>query len=74
MTSYDCIGIGCGPSNLSVASLLHRSPGLRSIFFDQKPEFAWRDGMMLSDVGLQVSLFKDPVTLADPTNLFSPKE
>ncbi|MBA3774504.1 MAG: SidA/IucD/PvdA family monooxygenase [Ramlibacter sp.] len=71
MTSYDCIGIGCGPSNLSVASLLHGSPDLRSIFFDQKPEFAWHDGMMLSDVGLQVSLFKDLVTLADPSNRFS---
>lgn len=70
-TSFDCIGIGCGPSNLSVASLLHRSPGLRCIFFDQKPAFAWHDGMMLNDVSLQVSMFKDLVTLADPSSPFS---
>jgi lysine N6-hydroxylase len=44
---------------------------LRSIFFDEKPEFSWHDGMLVSGAGLQVSLFKDLVTLADPTNRFS---
>lgn len=68
---FRCIGIGCGPSNLSVASLLHNRHGVDNIFFDQKPEFSWHDGMMMRDASLQVSLFKDLVTLADPVNPFS---
>jgi lysine N6-hydroxylase len=68
---YQCVGIGIGPSNLSVASLLHGKEDLRSIFFDKKAEFSWHDGMLVSGAGLQVSLFKDLVTLADPTNRFS---
>ncbi|WP_051376743.1 lysine N(6)-hydroxylase/L-ornithine N(5)-oxygenase family protein [Burkholderia sp. WSM2232] len=67
---FNCVGVGCGPSNLSVASLLYKSP-VTNVFFDSKPEFNWHDGMMLEDVTLQVSLFKDLVTLADPTNRFS---
>ena len=68
---YHCIGIGSGPSNLSVASLLHGQHDIKSIFFEQKPAFSWHDGMMIPGAGLQVSLFKDLVTLADPTNRFS---
>jgi len=68
---YHCAGIGCGPSNLSVAALLHNHPQIRNIVFDMKPAFSWHDGMMLPDTSLQVSMFKDLVTLADPTNRFS---
>ncbi|RKR43238.1 SidA/IucD/PvdA family monooxygenase [Paraburkholderia sp. BL17N1] len=67
---FNCVGVGCGPSNLSAASLLHRS-AVTNIFFDSKPDFSWHEGMMLEDVTLQVSLFKDLVTLANPTNRFS---
>ena len=68
---FHCVGIGCGPSNLSIASLLHGQAEVRSIFFDMKPEFSWHSGMLLPDASLQVSLFKDLVTLADPGNRFS---
>ena len=68
---YHCVGIGCGPSNLSIASLLHGNGDVKSIFFDSKPAFSWHDGMMMGNASLQVSLFKDLVTLADPTNKFS---
>ena len=68
---YECVGVGCGPSNLSLASLLYGHRDIRSIFFEQRPEFSWHEGMMLPDAGLQVSLFKDLVTLAEPTNQFS---
>lgn len=68
---YECIGVGCGPSNLSIAALLHGHPQVRNIFFDLKPAFSWHDGMMLPGASLQVSMFKDLVTLADPTNQFS---
>ena len=68
---YELVGIGCGPSNLSVASLLHDKHLVSNIFFDMKPSFTWHDGMMLKNTKLQVSMFKDLVTLADPTNKFS---
>ncbi|WP_338525881.1 SidA/IucD/PvdA family monooxygenase [Pseudomonas batumici] len=68
---YQCTGIGCGPSNLSVAALLHNHPRIRNIVFDMKPSFSWHEGMMLPGTSLQVSMFKDMVTLADPMNRFS---
>lgn len=68
---YELVGIGCGPSNLSVASLLYNKHEITNVFFDQKPSFSWHDGMMLKNTSLQVSMFKDLVTFADPTNRFS---
>jgi lysine N6-hydroxylase len=69
--NYNCVGVGVGPSNLSLASLLDSYRGLRPIFFEKKPTFGWHEGMMVDGATLQVSLFKDLVTLADPTNRFS---
>jgi lysine N6-hydroxylase len=68
---YQCVGVGVGPSNLSVAALLHHDREIRSVFFEQKPEFSWHDEMFFVASSLQVSMFKDLVTLADPTNYFS---
>lgn len=68
---FHCVGIGCGPSNLSIASLLYGQPDVRSVFFESKPEFSWHRGMLLPGTSLQVSMFKDLVTLADPGNRFS---
>src|SRR4051812_12840124 len=68
---YTCVGMGVGPSNLSLASLLYSHPEITNVFFDKKPEFTWHDGLQVSGASLQVSLFKDLVTLADPTNAFS---
>ncbi|WP_218060138.1 lysine N(6)-hydroxylase/L-ornithine N(5)-oxygenase family protein [Pseudomonas bananamidigenes] len=68
---YDCVGIGCGPSNLSIAAQLHGRREVRNIFFEKKAEFSWHSGMMLPDACLQVSMFKDLVTLTEPTNPFS---
>lgn len=68
---YTCVGVGCGPSNLSIASLLQSHPQVRNIFFDMKESFSWHEGMMLPDANLQVSMFKDLVTIADPTSQFS---
>jgi lysine N6-hydroxylase len=68
---YQCVGIGVGPSNLSLASLLYPYKGFHNAFFDRKPEFAWHDGMYFPGATLQVAIFKDLVTLSDPTNPFS---
>ncbi len=68
---YQCAGIGVGPSNLSLASLLHDHAEIRNIFIDKKPKFSWHDGMRFPEATLQVAIFKDLVTLAEPTSSFS---
>lgn len=68
---YGCIGVGVGPANLSLASLLHGDTAIPSLFLDQKKFFTWHDGQQLPDTTLQVSMLKDLVSLADPTNRFS---
>ncbi|WP_018685202.1 lysine N(6)-hydroxylase/L-ornithine N(5)-oxygenase family protein [Actinokineospora enzanensis] len=68
---FGCVGVGVGPANLSLAALLHGRPETSSLFLDAKPTFAWHDNQQIPGASLQVSLFKDLVTLADPTNRFS---
>lgn len=68
---YTCLGIGVGPANLSLASLLYGRPDVTNIFLDRKKSFSWHDGQQLPGNTLQVSLFKDLVTLADPRNPFT---
>lgn len=65
---YDVIGIGIGPSNLSLAALLDPEPGVTSIFLDRKPGFQWHTGLMVPGARMQVSFLKDLVTPVDPTN------
>ncbi|MBV9026347.1 MAG: SidA/IucD/PvdA family monooxygenase [Streptomycetaceae bacterium] len=68
---YRCIGVGVGPANLSLASLLHGRQDISNLFLDQKESFSWHDGQQMPGSTLQVSLFKDLVSLADPKNPFS---
>lgn len=68
---YDIIGIGIGPSNLSLAALLHPVKKIKSVFLDKKDAFIWHEGMLMPEAQLQVSFLKDLVTLVDPTNPFS---
>ncbi|WP_228979342.1 lysine N(6)-hydroxylase/L-ornithine N(5)-oxygenase family protein [Streptomyces sp. DH12] len=68
---YRCVGIGVGPANLSLASLLHGVPDLPNLFIDRKQSFSWHDGQQMPGSTLQVSMFKDLVSLADPRNPFS---
>lgn len=68
---YRCIGIGAGPANLSLASLLHPHHEISNLFLDRKAAFGWHDGQQLPNTSLQVSLLKDLVSLADPTSRFS---
>ncbi|WP_411753619.1 lysine N(6)-hydroxylase/L-ornithine N(5)-oxygenase family protein [Serratia sp. (in: enterobacteria)] len=68
---YTLLGIGAGPANLSLASLLHDKPEVSNVFLDQKNTFSWHDDQMIDGATLQVSLFKDLSTLTDPTNKFT---
>ncbi|MCP3798443.1 SidA/IucD/PvdA family monooxygenase [Allokutzneria sp. A3M-2-11 16] len=71
MQSYDLIGIGVGPSNLSLAALAQSANELTSRFYEIKPRFEWHPGLMLPEAELQVSFLKDLVTLIDPTSPYS---
>ncbi|SES04889.1 lysine N6-hydroxylase [Streptomyces sp. yr375] len=68
---YRCVGVGVGPANLSLASLLHRYPEVPNLFLDRREAFGWHDSQQIPGTTLQVSLFKDLVSLSDPTNAFS---
>lgn len=68
---YRCVGIGVGPANLSLASLMYSSPELTNIFLERKASFGWHDGQQIPGASLQVSMLKDLVSLSDPTNAFS---
>ncbi|MFH9353640.1 lysine N(6)-hydroxylase/L-ornithine N(5)-oxygenase family protein [Kitasatospora sp. NPDC017646] len=68
---YTCLGVGAGPANLSLASLLHSEPEVSNVFLDRKEKFGWHDGQQMPGSTLQVSLYKDLVSLTDPTNPFS---
>jgi lysine N6-hydroxylase len=68
---FNVVGIGVGPSNLSLASLLHAYPEVSNRFVEKRPQFGWHDGQQVPGATLQVSMLKDLVTLSDPTNAFS---
>ena len=67
----DLAGIGLGPSNLSLAALLHALPRVRARFFERRARLRWHPGLQLPDSELQVSFLKDLVTLVDPTSPFT---
>ncbi len=73
----DFIGIGLGPFNLSLAALLHEQQQstehaqLEYVFFEQKSQFSWHDGMLLPNTTLQVPFMADLVSMVDPTSRFS---
>jgi lysine N6-hydroxylase len=68
---FRLVGIGAGPANLSLAALLHGDREQPNLFLDRKPTFTWHDDQLITGATLQVSIFKDLVSLSDPTNRFS---
>lgn len=69
--TYDLLGVGVGPFNLSLAALADGVPGLRIMFVERRPSFSWHPGLLLEGAELQVSFLADLVTLADPTSRWS---
>ena len=69
--TLDLAGIGIGPSNLSLASLLDGIGNVRAHFYESRASFDWHPGMMLPDVELQSSYLKDLVTPVMPTSPWS---
>ncbi|MFI7700557.1 lysine N(6)-hydroxylase/L-ornithine N(5)-oxygenase family protein [Nonomuraea sp. NPDC049480] len=71
MTTYDLVGVGIGPFNLSLAALGDGVPELRSLFLDGKRAFSWHPGLLMEGTVLQVPFLADLVTMADPTSPWS---
>mmetsp|Transcript_18551 Transcript_18551/g.30562 ORF Transcript_18551/g.30562 Transcript_18551/m.30562 type:complete len:444 (+) Transcript_18551:115-1446(+) len=69
--TLDCVGIGVGPFNLSLACLMEPAGDLNAVFLEKRSAFSWHQGMQLPDAKIQVSHVKDLVTMADPTNPYS---
>ncbi|HBV75919.1 MULTISPECIES: lysine N(6)-hydroxylase/L-ornithine N(5)-oxygenase family protein [Vibrio] len=68
----DCIGIGLGPFNLSIAALSdEEKTHLKTLFLERKSHFSWHPGLLLSDAKMQTSFLKDLVTAVDPTSPYS---
>ncbi|MGV9254678.1 lysine N(6)-hydroxylase/L-ornithine N(5)-oxygenase family protein [Streptomyces sp. NPDC003697] len=70
-TPRDLVGIGIGPSNLSLAALAHPLHPLDTVFYDQRPGFNWHPGLLIDGATVQVPFLADLVTLADPTSRWS---
>ncbi|MFJ3493967.1 lysine N(6)-hydroxylase/L-ornithine N(5)-oxygenase family protein [Streptomyces sp. NPDC086091] len=70
-TPRDLVGIGIGPSNLSLAALAHPRTGLDAVFYEQRPDFRWHPGLLIDGARVQVPFLADLVTLADPTSPWS---
>ena len=71
MKIYDCIGVGIGPFNLGLASLMDRQDTVSGIFFDKEDSFDWHPGMLIEQSDLQVPFIADLVTFADPTSPYT---
>ncbi|WP_287230645.1 lysine N(6)-hydroxylase/L-ornithine N(5)-oxygenase family protein [Mesorhizobium sp.] len=66
-----CIGVGAGPSNLSLACQMHEQIGQGALFLDRQVDFRWHPGSAFDSSELQVSHFKDLVTLVDPRSAYT---
>ncbi len=69
---HDLVGIGIGPSNLSLAALADGvHGGLHTAFYEQQQSFSWHPGLLIEGTTLQVPFLADLVTLADPASPWS---
>jgi lysine N6-hydroxylase len=50
---------------------MHSHPEITNIFLDKKQRFGWHDGQQMPETTIQVSMLKDLVSLAEPTNEYS---
>jgi len=73
---HDLVGVGFGPSNLSLAiALAERRTAAGDapdvLFLERQESFGWHPGMLLADATMQISFLKDLVTPRNPASDFS---
>jgi lysine N6-hydroxylase len=69
--TFDLVGVGIGPANLSLAALADPIDGLHTAFFERESAFRWHPGLMIDGAFLQVPFLADLVSLVDPTSQLS---
>jgi L-ornithine N5-monooxygenase len=74
--TYDVIGVGFGPSNLSLAVCLdelsdEHGRKLEALFIEKQPKYAWHGETLVGNSTLQISFLKDLVSLRNPTSAYS---
>jgi L-ornithine N5-oxygenase len=68
----DVLGIGFGPSNISIAIALQEMfSECRFLFLEKKAEFGWHKGMLFDDAIMQVNFLKDLVSFRNPRSKFT---
>nr|WSY54837.1 lysine N(6)-hydroxylase/L-ornithine N(5)-oxygenase family protein [Streptomyces sp. NBC_00886] len=71
------VGIGFGPSNLSLATALDELGGktggraIDAVFFEKQEALGWHRGMLLPGAKMQISFLKDLVTFRNPASPYS---
>lgn len=63
---FHTIGIGAGPTNLSLAALFEAVAPHQIALFERQPRPAWHPDLLFPGVRMQTSWMKDLVMLADP--------
>jgi L-ornithine N5-oxygenase len=66
------VGVGFGPSGLSLAVALAEHPaGLSHLFLERSAATNWHRGMLVPGAKMQVAFLKDLATFRNPTSRFS---
>jgi lysine N6-hydroxylase len=68
---YFAIGVGAGPSNLSLSALFKARADESIALFDRKPSTGWHESLLHHGVRMQTSWLKDLVSVVDPTHELS---
>lgn len=69
---FDFIGVGFGPSNLSLAIAASEiDPSRTLLFFEQNAAFQWHPGMLIEGARMQISFLKDLATLRNIESRFT---
>ncbi|MFD9907512.1 lysine N(6)-hydroxylase/L-ornithine N(5)-oxygenase family protein [Streptomyces sp. NPDC059063] len=74
---YDIVGIGFGPSNLSLAIAIEEHQAnagdkpVTAAFFERQAAFGWHRNMLLPQATMQISFLKDLATFRNPLSRYS---
>lgn len=69
---FDLIGVGFGPSNISLAiALAETGTAIHARFLEARQGFAWHPGMMIPGADMQISFLKDLVSQRNPQSPYT---
>ena len=75
MKIHDLIGVGFGPSNISLAITLQEKSTtnnpIDAYFIEKKSSFSWHPNMLLDQTHMQISFLKDLASLRNPQSKFT---